>query len=209
MRLSWAALVVLVGRLASAQEVDRDLQAKALFMHGRAAYTAGNYQGAYDDFRESFRLSHEPALLYNVASALQGLKRPHEAAEALRSYLRLRPEDPDKPQIDDRIAALEEEQRLLDAERKSHEPPPPVAPPPTPPPVVTAPPVVASPPPNLALTAAPPPPTTKKSHATAIAVGVTLGVVAVAGVVVGVVLGLHDWSAPLTPSPVGPIKGTP
>jgi hypothetical protein len=61
-------------------------------------------------------LSQQPALLYNIASALRGLRRPHEAAEALRSYLRLQPEDPDAPAIAKRIQSLEEEQRLLDAE---------------------------------------------------------------------------------------------
>ncbi|MCU1280649.1 MAG: hypothetical protein JWM53_4195, partial [bacterium] len=61
------------------------------------------------------------ALLYNIASALQGLKRPHEAAEALRSFLRLQPNDPDRPKIDQRIATLEEEQRMIDTERAKKE----------------------------------------------------------------------------------------
>ena len=81
-----------------------------LYSTGRDAYNAGDFAKAYDAFQGIVPLSHQPALLYNIASALQGLKRPHEAAEALRSYLRLKPDDPDKPQIEQRIRTLEEEQ---------------------------------------------------------------------------------------------------
>src|SRR5262249_35413273 len=144
---------------------------------------------------ESFQLSHEPALLYNIASALQGLKRPHEAAEALRSYLRVRPDDPDKPQIEERIAALEEEQRLLAADQQAHAPPlPPAVKPPgePPPPVATA-----------------PPPSPRKR--TALIVGLTIGAAVVVGVAVGVgVAFAPEKTQAYTPSPTvgGPIRST-
>ena len=133
MRL-WAALPLLLWCSLAAADARQERAARDDFKVGRAAYETGDYQLAYDKFKESFQLSHEPALLYNIASALQGLKRPHEAAEALRSFLRLQPNDPDRPKIEQRIATLEEEQRVIDderaeaakeaeAQRKQHAPP--------------------------------------------------------------------------------------
>jgi tetratricopeptide (TPR) repeat protein len=120
MRL-WAAIPLLLWCAIASADARQDEAARNAFKVGRAAYETGDYQLAFDKFKESFQLSHEPALLYNIASALQGLKRPHEAAEALRSFLRLQPNDPDKPKIDQRIATLEEEQRMMDIERQKAE----------------------------------------------------------------------------------------
>src|SRR3954468_21610287 len=120
MRLS-AVLAVLLWSAFAAADARQDTAAKNAFKVGKAAYETGDYQLAYDKFKESFQLSHEPALLYNIASALQGLKRPHDAAEALRSFLRLQPPDPDRPKIEQRIATLEEEQRMIDAEKAKQE----------------------------------------------------------------------------------------
>ena len=120
MRL-WALSAVLLSCALAAADARQDHAARDAFKVGRTAYEAGDYQLAYDKFRESFQLSHEPALLYNIASALQGLKRPHDAAEALRSFLRVQQNDPDRPKIEQRIATLEEEQRMIDLERKQRE----------------------------------------------------------------------------------------
>jgi len=120
MRL-WAAIPLLLWCTLASADARQDEAARNAFKVGRTAYETGDYQLAYDKFKESFQLSHEPALLYNIASALQGLKRPHEAAEALRSFMRLQPNDPDKPKIEQRIATLEEEQRMMDIERHEAE----------------------------------------------------------------------------------------
>src|ERR1700750_2743031 len=107
MRL-WEALPILLWCTFAFADARQDEAARNAYKVGRAAYETGDYQPAYDKLRESFQPPHEPALLYNIASALQGLKRPHEAAEALRSFLRLQPADPDRPKIEQRIATLEE-----------------------------------------------------------------------------------------------------
>jgi tetratricopeptide (TPR) repeat protein len=200
-----AATVVMVasvalGGVARADNAARDKQARELFLSGRDAYNAGDFAKAYDAFRESFSLSHEPALLYNIASALQGLKRPHEAAEALRSYLRLKPDDPDKPQIDQRIRTLEEEQHILDLEH------PPVTLPVTPP--GPTPSVNSSSPGNALVASAPSHEKERMRRRTGLIVGLTVGAVVVAGVAVGLAIGLQPKDEPLTPSPIGPIKST-
>ncbi|MDB4967927.1 MAG: hypothetical protein JWN44_3616 [Myxococcales bacterium] len=120
MRL-FAAIGLILWCTVAGADARQEQAARDSFKVGRAAYETGDYQLAYDKFKESFQLSHEPALLYNISSALQGLKRPHEAAEALRSFLRLSPGDPDKDRIEKRIATLEEEQKILDVERQKRE----------------------------------------------------------------------------------------
>jgi tetratricopeptide (TPR) repeat protein len=201
--LGWAWLMLAVAAATVHANEAAEERAKALYSTGRAAYNDGKYQVAYDAFKESFRLSHQPALLYNVASALQGLGRPHDAAESLRSFLRLQPSDPERPQIEERIRTLEEEQRLLDLERK---------PAPAPAPGVVAPSRAPKGLPPPALPAAPsesasaPVPDHRRRNA--IIIGVTVGAAVVTAVALGLAFGLQTTTDPLTPSNIGPLKGT-
>jgi len=205
MRL-WAAIPILLWCAIAGADARQDQAARDAFKVGRAAYETGDYQLAYDKFKESFQLSHEPALLYNIASALQGLKRPHEAAEALRSFLRLQPNDPDKPKIEQRIATLEEEQRMIDiekakqeaeaeAERKKHEPPVNLTPPP--PEVRT---VIV----HEGMTEA-----ERKHRRKVLAISLTVGGVVLVGGAVALALALTQTStAPFTMTDLGPHSGT-
>jgi len=194
LRLVTVAVAVLVGCGGSARAQSREERARQLFFDGKQAYQANDFQTAYDDFKESYLLSHQPALLYNIASALQGLKRPHDAAEALRSFLRLQPQDPDAAAISQRIQSLEEEQRLLDAERARNAPPPDRG-------TTTQGATV--------LVAAPPPPPARPRHKTAIAVGVSVAAAVLVGVAVGLGVGLSQHGPdPYTSATFGPIPGT-
>lgn len=193
MRFVTVALALLVA-CGAARAQSREERARQLFLDGKQAYQANDFQKAYDDFKESYILSQQPALLYNIASALRGLRRPHEAAEALRSYLRLQPEDPDAPAIAKRIQSLEEEQRLLDAERAHNAPP-------------AAPRTTSAG--STALVAAPTPPPARSRRKTAIAVGVSIAAAVVVGVAVGLGVGLTQRGPePYTAATFGPIMGT-
>jgi tetratricopeptide (TPR) repeat protein len=206
MRL-WAALPILLWCAVAAADARQDQAARDAFKAGRAAYESGDYQVAYDKFKESFQLSHEPALLYNIASALQGLKRPHDAAEALRSFLRLQPNDPDRPKIEQRIATLEEEQHMMDAEqakaqaeaeaeRKKHEPPPNLTPPP--PEVRT---VIVH---ETGMTEA-----ERKHRRKVLAISLTIGGIVLVGGAVALALALtQTTTAPYTMTELGPHPGT-
>ncbi len=206
MRL-WAVPLLLLWCTVASADARQDQAARTAFNVGKAAYEGGDYQLAYDKFKESFQLSHEPALLYNVASALQGLKRPHDAAEALRSFLRLQPSDPDRPKIEQRIATLEEEQRMIDAERakaeadaeaerKKHEPPPSFMPPP--PEVRT---VVVH---DSGMTES-----ERKHRRKVLAISLTIGGVVLVGGAVALALALTQTStAPFTMTDLGPHPGT-
>jgi tetratricopeptide (TPR) repeat protein len=198
-------LACLLVPLAAGAQEQRLERAKQLFSEGKLAYEQGNYEKAYASFKESYLLSHEPALLYNISSALQGLRRPHEAAEALRSFLRLRPEDPEKGAIEERIRTLEEEQKLLDQERGTPTvTPPPVKPIATPPGMGTK--IVVDEAGTVAARnqAA----EERKKKKIWMGVGISLGILAVGGVALGLALGLSNHSEPYTPADFGPEPGT-
>jgi tetratricopeptide (TPR) repeat protein len=203
MRLSAGFALLSLWLVASTASADprSDQGARNAYKAGAAAYEAGDYQTAYDRFKESFQLSHEPALLYNIASALQGLKRPHDAAESLRSFLRVQPNDPDRSTIEQRIATLEEEQRMIDADRAKEEAAR------RPPPVLTAP----EPPPALRLTAAPSGPSAAdrkhKRMVVAISVSVAAAVVIAGGITLAVLLS-DGGTEPYTVTSLGPHPGT-
>lgn len=197
---------------AQSQRLDK---AKQLYTEGKRAYEQNDYQKAYDAFKESYLLSHEPALLYNVSSALQGLRRPHDAAEALRSFLRLLSDDPDRAAIEERIRALEEEQRLLDAERQRNAPPAPITPPPVAPgptpdlsPHTLSP--AAAPSTSVLTTSEPSAEDRARTRRKKIVIGVlvSLAAVAVVGTAVGLAVGLSGGTEPYTAASIGPLPGT-
>src|SRR6476646_8354352 len=84
-----------------------EAQARALYAAGHTAYDAGRFDDADRDFRAAFALSKRPELLFNLAATAERLNRPAQAAERLRAYLRVRPEDPDRASIEERIRVLD------------------------------------------------------------------------------------------------------
>ena len=118
-------------------------------------------------------------------------------AEALRSFLRLQPQDPDRPEIEKRIGNLEEEQRLLDSEHR----------PTTPPVVPVVNPIVTAP--VLTTTVPPPPDKSASRRKVVIAVVCSIAAVIVAGTAIGLGIGLSSSSTePYTPAQIGPVPGT-
>jgi tetratricopeptide (TPR) repeat protein len=166
---------------APASAAPSEEQAAQLFSRGRDEYQAGDYQHAYDDFKQAYLLSARPQLLYNMARALEGLKRYREAADALRSYLRVSQNDPERVQIEEHIRALDEAERIQSSTALMLSPAPPPLREPTAPP--------------------------KKSHTLAIVLAVTS--VAVAGLAVGLGVGLGTRGPGYSSADVGPLKSTP
>src|SRR2546430_15381117 len=93
MRL-FAVIGVLLWCTLAAADARQDQAARDAYKIGRAAYEAGDYQLAYDKFKESFTLSHEPAMLYNISSALAGLKGPPDAPVTRRPFMLVQATDP-------------------------------------------------------------------------------------------------------------------
>src|SRR3954453_17390357 len=90
-----AVLLCLLSSTARAEDSPTDV-ARQLYTDGKEAYEQLKYQLAYDRFKAAYTLSHQPELLFNMSSAEQGLGHPKAAAELLRAYLRVVPEDPDR-----------------------------------------------------------------------------------------------------------------
>jgi tetratricopeptide (TPR) repeat protein len=157
---------------AAPSAADRD-KAKALFESGTTHYNLSEYADALKDFKETYRLVNDPALLYNIAQCQRQLGAFEDAARAYRSYRREYPDAPNRAEVDRLIAQMDD----AAAKQRAANPPPPVtavvAPAPS-----TTPAVVATAP-------------ERQRHKRALTWGLVAGAVVVvaAGVTVGVVLG--------------------
>lgn len=93
--IALALAFVLVPLLASAQD------AKTYKAAGDAAMDRLDFQVALDNYSKAYDLSHDPALLYNRARALQSLNRMPEAADELERFDRQAP-----PELKARVPQL-------------------------------------------------------------------------------------------------------
>jgi hypothetical protein len=105
---------VLFASLGARADQASELEGRRKYQEGRAAFERREFQLAFDRFKEAYVLTSAPALLFNMSSSLQALNRSAEAAEVLKAYLRVQPDDPDGAAIEERIRALEEKARLFE-----------------------------------------------------------------------------------------------
>ncbi len=80
--------------------------ASAHYQTGTAEYRAGHFAQAAVEFREAYRLSRDPALLFNVGSALYDANDPQGALDAFVAYLEAMPTAANRPVVEGRIASL-------------------------------------------------------------------------------------------------------
>lgn len=81
------ALVLAIGPASARAQADgADAEARALFQRGDTAYTEGRYESALALFEEAYALSQRPALLYNIANALERLGRTADAVTRLEEF---------------------------------------------------------------------------------------------------------------------------
>src|SRR5690242_5370362 len=125
---SWLAVVLLAissGAAAQppaqpprqeAQAID-DEEARGLFRAGAAAFEAGRYEDALSDFQRAYDRSPRGALLYNVGTAADRLRRDRDALAAFEQYLREVPDAANRAAVESRVAVLREAIARADAER--------------------------------------------------------------------------------------------
>jgi tetratricopeptide (TPR) repeat protein len=87
---------------------SRDEEARMLFEAGRVAYADGRFEDALDYFQRAHALSGRAALLYNIGSAADKLRRDAVALDAFRGYLEAMPTAENRGEVEARIRVLEQ-----------------------------------------------------------------------------------------------------
>src|SRR5258708_20162824 len=82
-----AAVLLLCAAAATARGEGDEDAARLHFQVGQSYYDEANYNDALKEFREAYRLSKRPALLYNVALCHERLDQFDQAIAALDRYL--------------------------------------------------------------------------------------------------------------------------
>lgn len=93
---------------AIAEPLDTDAEARALYEAGRIAFDQGRFEAALRYFEGSYELSGRPALLFNIGTAADRLRRDETALKAFRRYLKEVPDSPERPGVIARIRILEQ-----------------------------------------------------------------------------------------------------
>lgn len=108
---AWLVAAVLLAAPAvhaqEAPDTSRDLEARALFDAGVAAFNAGRYQDALARFETAYELSGHPQLLYNIGQAADRLRDDEAALRYFRLYLSESPRPERRSEVEARIAAIE------------------------------------------------------------------------------------------------------
>jgi tetratricopeptide (TPR) repeat protein len=96
----------------SAQDEDEDpvaTRARGLFERGMEHFRAAEYDGAIAQWEEGFRVKAAPEFLYNIGQAHRRARRPEQALPYYRRYLELRPDAPNRAEVERVIAGIESE----------------------------------------------------------------------------------------------------
>lgn len=106
-----------------AGEVDPrlDEEGRQLFLAGEAAYDAGRYEAALDYFERAYALTGRPALLFNIGSVTERLRRDDEALRSYERYLEAMPDAPNRAFVESRIEFLREQVAADWREREARE----------------------------------------------------------------------------------------
>jgi tetratricopeptide (TPR) repeat protein len=102
-------LLLVFSAPAAAQPQNQDQldeAARLLFESAREAFAAGDYELALGRFQQAYAASPRPALLYNIATTLDRLRRDEEALAALERFLAADPNTPNRSEIESRMRVL-------------------------------------------------------------------------------------------------------
>ncbi len=104
-------LVALAGAKAHGQGPQQDTRsrAKALYTKGMAHYNVGKYLQACEEFEEGYLAKPDPAFLFNLGQCHRQLGRLDEAVRDYRAFIREQPNASNRIEIEERIAAMEDE----------------------------------------------------------------------------------------------------
>jgi len=88
-------------------QADLD-KAKKAFMEGKAFHEGGKYEEAISKYKEAYKLSKKPVLLYNIAIAMEEAQMDDLALMNFRKFLaEADPADPQRPTAETKVKMLE------------------------------------------------------------------------------------------------------
>jgi len=106
----WVASCLLalafLGGASSAHAQAGDAEARALYNAGEIAYGEGRYAAALEYFQRAHELSGRPALLFNIGTTAERLRRDDVALAAFERYLLEVPDAPSRSAVEARIEIL-------------------------------------------------------------------------------------------------------
>jgi tetratricopeptide (TPR) repeat protein len=83
-------------------------KAKKAFMEGKKLHEAGKVEDAIEKYKESYKLSKKPALLYNIGIAMEEAGMDDLALMNFRRFLKEAPADAEqRPMVEERIKVIE------------------------------------------------------------------------------------------------------
>ena len=101
---------------ASQTDEQKKAEAKALYDKGINHYNLGEFDPAIAAFRQAYAISSAPGLLFNIAQAFRLKKDYDQASYFYTTYLRLKPDAPNRADVEARIAemktAIEEQKKI-------------------------------------------------------------------------------------------------
>jgi tetratricopeptide (TPR) repeat protein len=104
-------LIVLCGLLlpvyALAQSEEDLAKAQQIFNEGELLYNVREFDQALKKYKEAYLLSAAPELLFNIGQCYRNIGQYQEAIGSYRSFLRARPESPNRAQVEQLITDLE------------------------------------------------------------------------------------------------------
>lgn len=92
-------------------KVSPETAAKAHYGRGTSFYNLGRYGEALAEYEAAYLAVQDPPFLFNIAQCQRKMGKTEEALAAYRSYLRVAPNAPNRPEVQKRIAELEKETR--------------------------------------------------------------------------------------------------
>lgn len=89
-------------------EDDKRAEAKALYDKGLSHYNLGEFDEAIKAFRAAYAVSQAPGLLFNIAQSFRLKKDYEQATYFYTTYLRLKPDAPNRADVEDRLKEMQE-----------------------------------------------------------------------------------------------------
>jgi iron complex outermembrane receptor protein len=116
-----ATVLLLATLSAQAKPADHGKpEARKHYDAGLAHFNLREYAQAIEEFQAAYRIVPDPVFLYNLAQSYRLSNDAEQALYFYRTYVRMAPTAPNRPEVDERIATLE---RLIAEKRNAERPP--------------------------------------------------------------------------------------